>query len=185
MRKIAGISGKIGAGKTTLVDILYKKILHKVYTPEIKNFADKLKRICFELTGYYGYTQEEKNIFIPEYNNSIGSILQILGTEVLREHFDNDIWIKATFISMTNPHIYLIGDCRFTNEADYIINNGGIVVRLNGDPAKVRENSNRDLNHISETDLDNYNKFSLVYENTGSLEELELFADKVIDLLKI
>lgn len=53
------------------------------------------------------------------------------------------------------------------------------MIRLEGDPAQVRANDARDLNHISETDLDQYNEWTEVVQNTGTLEELYEKMDKI------
>ncbi len=186
MNLIIGISGHIGAGKTTFSNFLKEELL-KVFPNVIeKNFADKLKKICFELTGYYGYTQFEKNIWIDEYNMTVGSALQVLGTEVMRNNFDKDVWVKSTFIEINklSETIAIIGDCRFHNEAEAIKNKNGIVIRLNGDPAKVNENTTRDKTHPSETDLDNYKSFDFIYNNIGSVNDLLNFAKEVVEVIK-
>lgn len=184
---IIGISGKIGAGKTTFSNILAEE-LSKKYKVRFINFADKLKEICFVLTGYRGITQEEKQIFLPNWNKTVGQILQQLGTDVMRDHFDNDVWVKSTFSEIerdTENDIFIIGDCRFENEAKSIKLNDGLVYRINGDPAQIRQNSTRDLNHPSETNLDTYEYFDNIYENNGSLEDLFSFAKEIAASIQI
>ena len=66
------------------------------------------------------------------------------------------------------------------NEADAVSRYGGTLVRLVGDPGKVRANSTRDLNHISETALDNYQGFDLTYENTQGMVALGDFAEFIL-----
>jgi len=179
--KIIGVSGKIGSGKTTLCNILKEKLIGYGYKVEIINFADKLKRICYELTGHYGYTQEDKNVFIPEYSKNVGEILQYVGTNLFRDNFDKEVWIKAAFINLNEDTVYILGDCRFENEAKAIQEKQGVLIRLNGDPEKIRENSKRDLNHPSETSLDNYDNFDFIYDNVGSLKDLFEFSEKIIE----
>jgi hypothetical protein len=60
----------------------------------------------------------------------------------------------------------IIHDVRFIKEADEILKRGGILIRLN----KEGISSNT---HISETELDNYDKFTHVYNNNGTLNDLE------------
>lgn len=182
--KIIGLSGKIGSGKSTFAAILKELLREEGYIVEERNFADKLKKICFELTGVYGYTQEEKNIYIADYDKNVGEILQQIGTEALRNNFDKDVWVKSTLRAL-NPNVYyIIGDLRFENEAEILRSRGALLVRLNGDPAKVRENSGRDLNHISETALDNYAHFDFVYQNDKGLDELKEFAQTILKYKK-
>ena len=58
---------------------------------------------------------------------------------------------------------------------------GGIIIRLNGDPSGIRKLSNRDLKHISEIDLDDY-EHDFTYENIGSIKDLESFAFMVLNV---
>jgi hypothetical protein len=51
---------------------------------------------------------------------------------------------------------------------------------LEGDPIGVRANSLRDLNHISETNLDNYNKFDKVIYNNKDVNILKTIVNDLI-----
>lgn len=151
-------------------------------------FGDKVKETIELLTGYdmkefcpnnnpfyneiYNYTQEDKNVFLPLWDKTIGESLQIIGTDALRNRFDSDVWVKALFSTVGKEtlemgHILLIPDVRFENEANYILENGGILVRLEGDPANIRENSRRDLMHESEISLDDYEYFTYILESVN------------------
>jgi len=198
MKKIIGISGKIGSGKDTFAEILAKKLNSKV---ERHAMADKLRLITETITGVKmtithekgqpfcneirNYTQEQKNIFLPQYNKTVGEILQLLGTELFRFKFDEDIWVKSLFDEelngkLNNGIIIIIPDVRFINEANYILEHGGIMIRLEGDPMCVRENSTRNLNHISEIELDNYQKFNKIINNNNGINNLYKSVDETI-----
>jgi hypothetical protein len=180
---VIGISGKIGSGKDIFAErfALKSPILVQKHA-----FADKVREIIELLTGekmtrvyeknkpffneVYSYTQEQKNIYLSAWNKTIGECLQLIGTDLFRDHFDPDTWVKTLFETIIPEvkslnQIPLITDVRFPNEADEILSRGGIVVRLFGDPVDIRKNSKRDLNHISETALDNYDKFTYVFES--------------------
>lgn len=59
--------------------------------------------------------------------------------------------------------LVLIGDARFPNEVAWVKDRcGGITIRLEGDPGGERARSTRDLNHISETALDDFEGFDVV-----------------------
>ena len=200
--KVLGISGKIGSGKDTFAEILAKE---KKTPVERHAFADKLREVTQLITGesmtkmdnlpffntVYNYTQEQKNIYLPIWDKTIGGILQTIGTEGMREGFDFDVWIKSLYETHWKKceklnHIMIIPDVRFPNEADFVIKHGGIVLRLEGDPMDVRKNSNRDLNHISETALDNYNNFSEIINNSEPDLDLLLYKiRKIISQYKI
>jgi hypothetical protein len=134
----------------------------------------------------YNYTQDDKNVYIPMWNKTIGECLQLIGTELFREHFDNDTWVKALFSTkgkecIERNHILVVPDLRFINEADAILEKGGIIIRLEGDPLDIRKNSKRNLNHISETALDDYQKFTKVVKN--EVADLEIFKTKVKEVI--
>jgi len=195
---IIGISGKIGSGKGVVSEKL-AEFLSKRKPVYYKIFAHPLKDIVAILTGHplttnydnyfeggiRDYSQEDKNTFIPLYNMTIGEMLQKIGTEAMRNHFDSDVWAKAIFSNYDDKedYIWVISDCRFTNEADAIKKRGGIIIRVNGDPAKVNLNTKRDKSHISETALDDYTDFDYVIENNSTLEDLYIKTEGVANLI--
>jgi len=179
---LIGISGKIGSGKSTLTNLLIDYFKMYNIDCEEKSFASKLKEITKIITGYGGYTQEEKNIYLDEYNFTVGEALQKIGTS-LRNDFHKNIWVITTLQSFCCDKIFIISDVRYCNEADLIREKGGILIRLEGDPAEVRKNSKRDLNHTSETDLDDYPNFDFIFDNSGFKYELSNFAKTFVDFI--
>jgi hypothetical protein len=176
---IIGISGKIGSGKDTLADFIVKQESRF----EKKSYAYKLKKTGAYLTGTeesLWFTQEGKNIFLEEWGMTIGQFQQKLGTESIRNGLHQDAWIISLFADLKPGSKWLIPDMRFPNEAEAVKKRGGILVRINGDPARVRANSTRDLSHPSETSLDTYEGWDYVYENNKSLAELEDFAKTIL-----
>lgn len=134
----------------------------------------------------YNYTQDDKNIFLPLWDKTIGRCLQLIGTEVFRVNFDADTWVKALFSTtgakcLERGHILVMPDVRFPNEADAIIDRGGLMFRLEGDPLDIRKNSTRDLNHLSETSLDDYKRFSAIIDN--NVPDLDVFRSKVKQIM--
>lgn len=187
--KIIAISGKIGSGKDTLADLL-KNYLEDYcfgqYTKQLK-FADALKQATAAMTGTTveeNYTDQGKAKYIPEFDMTLGKFQQVFGT-LAKEHIHPDIWIfpviKQCINSEDKTSIFLISDCRFVKEAEAIQRAGGVVIRLNRDPNLIPAElkAGRDLSHISETDLDNYN-FDFTYQNNGSLKDLEKVVFKFV-----
>lgn len=170
---LIALSGKIGSAKSTVANIIKKYDNSFVE----KSFAYKLKQIVQLLTSCdinNTMTQEGKNIYVPEFEMTIGQMLQQLGTNVLREGFNKEVWIKALLIELNKqPGNYIISDCRFKNEAKAIQDAGGFIIRINRPNNPIAENSTRDLNHQSEIDLDDYNNFDYIIENDSDLASLE------------
>ena len=163
---IIGISGKLGSGKTTCAE----KLTTILDDGTIKNFADRLKylaSIIFKFDLKLAY--ENKNFYLDEWDMTVGETLQFVG-QSFREQFGDNFWIKQVNIE---PEKYnFIADLRYKNEAEWIKSQGGIVIRLNGDPDNIRKNSKRNKTHISEIDLDDYQNWDLVIDtDTNSITE--------------
>ena len=160
---IVGISGKVGSGKTTLADYLVQKTnngLRKM------SFASLLKEVVVKLIGCEVEdfaSQEFKLKWLPDWNMSVGQFLQWFGTDICRAT-NPGVWVNRLMEKAEGLDV-VIDDVRFKNEAMEIIKHGGVVIRLDGDPAK----SNRDPNHRSETDLDDFAGFRLRINTDKSL----------------
>jgi dephospho-CoA kinase len=202
--RLIGVSGKLGSGKDTFAELLAKQLAGKV---ERHALADNLRLITEIISGIRmtttheidepfcneirNYTQDQKNILIKQFDKTIGETLQLVGTELFRNNYDTDVWVKSLFSEeiydkMNDGKIIIIPDVRFINEADYILQEGGYLIRMEGDPAGVRENSLRDLNHLSETNLDNYTKFDkVIINNKKDINELKRVVNDLIVELKL
>lgn len=178
MKKIIGISGRIGSGKDTLADFMIKELSN--FKVERRYFANKIKEFHKELTGIGGYTQEEKNLYLEDFGFTVGEGLQKIG-EGLRQAYHKSIWVNSVLTGADKDAYIFLTDIRYPNEADYIKGVDGLLIRLEGDPADVRKNSKRDLTHASETSLDDYKDFDIIYDNNKGLDELELFAKRIVN----
>jgi len=177
---IIGISGKIGSGKDTVAHFI------KQHDPSFqsKAFAFKLKKIVALLAGCdfdLTLSQEGKNVYIEQFDKTIGEMLQGIGTNALRDNFDKNVWINGLFTDLKTGSNYIITDVRFKNEADALRKKGAFLVRVNRPNNPIAENSNRDLTHPSETDLDDYQYFDAIIENKGTLDDLEYSVKKLLD----
>lgn len=164
--------------------------------PHIKlyNFADSLKEICISLfdipyESVYG-TDEQKNQpqehlrweNMPGVIDTNGSMtarefMQFLGTDIMRKIYE-PIWTRNCVkrIMSDSPEIAIIADCRFPNEADAIIDEGGFVIRLTRAPFPE--------GHKSEVALDQYGRFSKILDNErlSINESCESFLKVAIEL---
>ena len=193
---IIGLCGFAGSGKGTLADILvenhnFRKI----------SFATKLKDVASVMFGWdrdllEGITDESRawREEIDEYwSNELEQevtpriVLQIFGTDCVRNNLHNNIWVsivKKTLID--NPDVnWVIPDIRFPNEIDVIQQLNGSVwwIKRGELPDWYRTaavdneiGSNDMLTKYSEVHESEYKwintQFDNIIENDSSIEEL-------------
>jgi uncharacterized HAD superfamily protein len=123
-------------------------------------------------TSIHEILREDEYSIIPlGYSYTLGELQQIIG-ESFREFVDQNIWVNGLF---SNPYesILIITDERYKNEANRTKDReNGYMLRIEGDPLKLHEinSSKRDLNHSSETDLDDYEKFDIFIHNYDTID---------------
>jgi len=158
---IIGISGKMGSGKDYYADKLLKKFVNSIKIC----FADQLKVIVATK-----YNIDIKLLF-GDKTQEHRELLQETGQD--ERKIDKKIWIKYTnnwikLYQMRGFKYIIISDVRYKNEANYIKQKGGIVIRIHAPKRNLqrlqKENSNG--NHISEIDLDDY-KFDYTINNNS------------------
>lgn len=181
---IIGISGKMSSGKDTLTEIILNYFKNKNIKCKHLKFADSLKKSSTLITNTTindNYNNKDK--MIQNLNMSIGRFQQLFGT-IMRDYINPDIWIFPVIDEyLANPDIiHVISDCRFKNEAKIIKKHGGLIFRVN----RENENKNtRELNHISETDMDDYCDYDLVIQNNGTVEDLEKYMKMFLPFCEI
>ena len=192
MATLIGISGKKHSGKTSTANVIIR--LTKQYNPirfkewQIKSFAEPVKRVCSYIAceSYELYLNDKTKKEEAFDNVTRREFMTILGTDIARK-VNSDIWINFMDKHIINregkPYLIkntIIDDVRFVNEANYIKNNGGILIRLVGDPGGLEDGLNS--NHVSETELDDY-PFEYVLD-TNEIGT-KAFVKKVQDVLSI
>lgn len=180
---IIGISGKLYSGKDTFANLLTDCFSNYNISFSKKSFAYKLKRMGAYLTNTpekWWFTQEGKQAFLPEWDMTVGEFQQKLGTEGLRKGVHQDGWVISLMSEYTYKEMWIVTDVRFLNEAEAIRDRQGILIRINGDPTGKRKLSKRDLNHISETSLDDYTHFDFIVDNSSSLSVLQMQAENIV-----
>lgn len=139
MSKLIGICGLKGSGKDTIAKMLpieWKKMA----------FADTLKDITATLFGWdrfmlEGSTEQSrkwreevsnywsKELGIANFTPRLA--LQTLGTDVFRDHFNQDIWVKVLKHKIINSNDNIVvTDVRFPNEVEMIKSVGGKIVQV-------------------------------------------------------
>jgi hypothetical protein len=137
---IIGLIGFIGAGKNTVSDILTE------YGFCSESFAGPLKDVAASIFNWdramlEGNTSASRisretvdewwneRLKIPNFTPRIA--LQILGTDILRNHFHADIWVLSMEARIKDAKKnVVITDVRFPNEVRIVRELGGKIVRI-------------------------------------------------------
>jgi hypothetical protein len=182
---IIGLCGAQGSGKDTVANILITEYGFVKLT-----FASTLKDVVAILFSWprdllEGLTEESRlwRETVDDFWSAKLSIsgftprkaLQMIGTDLFRLHFNNDIWIsivenKIGAMLKNNPNINIvISDCRFANEFSLIkkFPDSHIITIL-----REKNYSINKLAHSSETEWVNYN-FDAILQNDNSIDELK------------
>ena len=188
---LIGVSGKIGSGKNTAANLFAKhaslldskQIVHKYFAFKLKQIVEILTGIKMSQSfvdnyfsnGITDFTTDDKNIYIDSFQLTIGQLLQQIGTETFRDHFRKTVWVDSLFNDYDQfekrNSIWIITDCRFTNEAEKIKELGGALIRINR--PQIENSTTRDTQHPSEIALDHYKGFDYIIENDGDMDSLE------------
>jgi len=128
-KRIIGISGLIGSGKDTAGQVLVDE-----FGFEKMSFAMVLKdvtAVLFDwdremLEGTTKASREEREVIDPWWSEKMGRdwspriALQFLGTDVMRNHLDENIWVNTVENRLRKADNVVFTDVRFPNEIDFI-----------------------------------------------------------------
>lgn len=154
---LIGLSGKAKSGKDTIADaFVFNTPMRKM------KLADPLKKMCREI---FGFTMEETDGAlkdVPLYPGGPTRRQVLIEFGQLCRSVDPDFWIKRLKDEILRTRqaqlgTYVIADVRFKNEADWIKQHGGLMVRLQ----RAVELRGGDIEDDSETQLDDYEGFDL------------------------
>jgi len=179
MKKLIGLTGFARSGKDTFFErskmLLEKedKACHRVA------FADALKHelddVLIKYTGISAFTEDNKS------KELIRPLLVTYGTHI-RRHLNQNCWIErvqpSVIHNLSAGKYVFITDVRFENEAQWISNNGGILINV------AREGV-RPANHEERAEsikMKKYIKYNVDWPTFGS-EELDSCDEYVIPIL--
>lgn len=159
---IIGLSGLIGSGKSTVADYLVDK-----YGFTKLAFADSLKDVCAAIFGWDRALLEGDTPESREWRDQPDAywtqalqrpvtprwVLQNIGTDVMRNHFDDYVWIYSLYQKLLRADgNVVVTDCRFFNELDVIKLAGGTLWSVHRGPRPIWWARAVVLNSIHATD---------------------------------
>ena len=145
---LIGLIGLKQSGKDTIADYLVNE-----YFFEKLAFADPLKRVCkelFDLEESYFSDPSMKEAVVERWGISPRTMMQRVGTDIVRTHFGNDFWIRhmeCRLKKLPPSTRVVISDVRFVSEAMFVKSHGGVLMRLK---RQSSESDASDNDHISE-----------------------------------
>lgn len=193
---IIGICGFIGSGKDTVADYLvnFHEFRRLSYAGSLKDAVSMVFNWDRELLeGRTKESREWREHPDTWWSQRLGievtprHILQQWGTNVLRQHFHDDIWIASVENKLrSSKDNIVISDCRFPNEIKSIKESGGKVIWVQrgvtphwytiAESANRGDNKAREWLGLNGIHASEYSwagtEFDAVVNNNGTIEQL-------------
>lgn len=178
MPHIIGLVGRRGAGKTTVANILKSQGFIEI------TFAEALKQVVSILFGFdynmlLGDTPESRKLRTeirdPIYRLTPIQCLQKVGTEIFRNHFDQNFWVNIVNrkIAENSDKDIVITDCRYENEIALIRKNGGEIWVIYNESKELIPNTGEDSHSSENSFQDCINSTDTYIHNSKEFKDLE------------
>ena len=202
MSNLIGICGFIGSGKDTVAKMFVEQGCVQ------DSFAAPLKDMCASIFGWQREMLEGDTMDSREFretpdlywtrklgidNFTPRLALQLLGTDIMRTHFSQDIWLNSLEYRIRRQRqddlCVVVSDARFKNELNIIKELGGVVIHVKRselpewyEVAVHANNGSVTAKHTMETKYRHIHasewkwvgfEFDYEIENTGTLTDLE------------
>lgn len=95
-------------------------------------------------------------------------LLQIVGTEVIRDCIDDQFWIKALEHKIGNLADVVITDARFSGERNFAREKGALMCLVK------RPSIQSNDSHRAENDLGNESEYNIIFNNDDSLNRFRI-----------
>ena len=170
------IYGKARSGKNTVSNYIKEyynknnlKTIDLMYAESIKNYTKKI-------LNWDGLEETKPRTF-----------LQQLGTEIIRNKIDNNFFINRMLQDIEVYSYFfdviVITDARLKEEIEVPYNKYEKVIRI-----KIERNKSdlteKQKQHITETALNDYEKYDYKIENNGTLEQLRNKVNNILNEVK-
>jgi len=172
--KLIILTGHAQSGKNETANIIKEYCENKNQKTVILAYAKYIKDYIKEITNWDG-SEETK----PR------ELLQQLGVELIKNQIDENMLINRIKEDIKVYEYFfdviIISDARFVTEIENIKNNNTTVIKIEG-----KENNLTEIqkHHITETALDNYNKYDYIIKNNKTKENLKKQIEKIMEEMK-
>jgi hypothetical protein len=189
---LIGVVGLIGSGKDTVSKRLEEKhgFRRDSFAKSLKDAVSAMFNWDREMLEGNGDDSRQWREQPDEFwSNKFGKtvtprwVLQHFGTEVMRQHMHDAIWIDSC-LSRYDGKPTVISDTRFQNELKTIKENKGQIILVKRGELPTRQEMQEKGAHKSEWDWMGWN-FDHVIDNDGSKEDLYKKVDDLIVSNKI
>jgi len=143
---LIGLNGWPSAGKDTVAGILVEELGYRQYA-----LADKVREALYlvnplvgaggdlrvrDVVDLHGWDKAKRHLV---FGTEIRQLMQRVGTESARTVFGADVWVNTLSSAIDRdlridptdpPRGVVVSDVRLTNEAEWVIARGGVVVRI-------------------------------------------------------
>lgn len=180
MSRIITFTGRAGCGKDETTKAIKAELESRGKKVLWLAYGDYIKAVCARNWGYDETEKEKHRHKLIEF-----------GTEEVRE-CDEYAWIKVVFVLINALggmyDYYLISDARFGEEADCIqfsTNPCDHVINVFVERDHLTPLDNANYHHKTELMANNpeYDKYDMVIQNTGTLDELREKCNKQVQLI--
>jgi hypothetical protein len=195
--KLIALTGQKFSGKDTVGEFYVQKYgyIRVAFADILREMIDPLLNV---LERHHTYTERWVTGRTPEWmeRKSIRTsfrgatsprhLLQTLGTEWGRKHIDPDVWVWTAMRKVdqawSNGHPVVITDLRFENEAQYVHDFGGDIIKIarpETDAASAPWWKIWGRRHASEISIDE-KWFDYVITNDNTIEHLHARAERFL-----
>lgn len=173
--RIILISGKASSGKTKLGELIVRYANELGKRAVQTEYSKYLKLYAKELIRYDGNPENKPRKFLQD----LGSFIRY---DLGDEHFFTRRMLEDFNVYETFCDIVIVSDVRLKKEIEDIKSSDykDVVAIQVLNHHSVYDLAEEEKNHITERELEGYDKFDYIIENK-SLEDLEKFAKKIVE----